>query len=191
MDTPGGLDSSMRDIVQAILASSVPVASYVPPSGARAASAGTYILYASHVAAMAPATNVGAATPVAIGGESPPSNPSGEPPAQPDDKPKSESDKAPQNTRPSAEPSTAMERKVINDAVAYIRGLAELRGRNAEWAEQAVRSGVSLSATAALGMKVIDLIARDVPELLKLIDGREVKLGEQSVRLATTRLTIE
>jgi membrane-bound serine protease (ClpP class) len=199
MDTPGGLDTSMRDIIRAILASPTPVITYVAPSGARAASAGTYILYASHIAAMAPATNVGAATPVAIGGESPPSpspTPTREPQREPQDdstsRPdKPESGKQPQRTRPPNEPSTAMERKVVNDAVAYLRGLAELRGRNADWAEQAVRTGASLSATAALDMKVIDLIARDLPELLKQIDGREVKVGEKTVKLATTGLAIE
>ncbi len=201
MDTPGGLDTSMRDIIRAILASQTPVITYVAPSGARAASAGTYILYASHIAAMAPATNVGAATPVAIGGESPPSpspspTPTREPQREPQDdstsKPdKPESGKQPQSTRPPNEPSTAMERKVVNDAVAYLRGLAELRGRNADWAEQAVRTGASLSATAALDMKVIDLIARDLPELLKQIDGREIKVAEKTVKLATTGLAIE
>jgi membrane-bound serine protease (ClpP class) len=178
MDTPGGLDSSMRDIIRAILASRIAVVSYVAPSGARAASAGTYILYASHVAAMAPATNLGAATPVSIGGESSPPPV----PATPPEK----GGKSATETPSSAETGqTAMERKVTNDAVAYIRGLAELRGRNAEWAEQAVRGAASLSATAALNDHVIDLIARDIPDLLAQLDGRQVKLGERSVTLAT------
>ena len=180
MDTPGGLDSSMRDIIRAILASRVPVVSYVAPPGARAASAGTYILYASHVAAMAPATNLGAATPVSIGGESPPT-PTPTPAPAPD-----KGSKSPTDTAASADTAqTPMERKVVNDAVAYIRGLAELRGRNADWAEQAVRGAASLSATAALQNHVIDLIARDVPDLLTQLDGRHVKVGEQTLTLAT------
>jgi membrane-bound serine protease (ClpP class) len=200
VDTPGGLDTSMRDIIRAILASPVPVVTYVSPSGARAASAGTYILYASHVAAMAPATNLGAATPVSIGGESPPeTNPTSAPnptpapgPTPPPGSAKSSSP-APNETPPVAEPpqpATAMERKVINDAVAYIRGLAELRGRNADWAERAVRGAASLSATAALQQKVIDVVARDIPDLLTQIDGREVKIGDRPMKLATRDLAI-
>ena len=192
LDTPGGLDSAMRDIIQAILASPVPVVSYVTPSGARAASAGTYILYASHVAAMAPATNLGAATPVSIGGGDEPSAPIPAP-DKPTDKEKDKSDA----TRPPAPPvappppGSAMERKVVNDAVAYIRGLAELRGRNVEWAEQAVRGAASLSASAALEQKVIDVIAPNLGELLSRIDGREVKVGERSLKLATRGLSVE
>jgi len=212
LDTPGGLDSAMRDIIRAILASPIPVVSYVSPPGARAASAGTYILYASHIAAMAPATNLGAATPVAIGGEPPPAPspmpmPGGERPTDKGsggtdkagggsdrgnsgaDKGNGAADKAPQSGP--AEPATAMERKVINDAVAYIRGLAELRGRNADWAEQAVRGAASLSATAALQQKVIDLIARDLPDLLTKLDGREVKITDnRTVRLETRDLAV-
>src|SRR6202035_92653 len=196
LDTPGGLDSAMRDIIGAILASPVPVVSYVSPPGARAASAGTYILYASHVAAMAPATNLGAATPVSIGGEPEPGSPPvpapGANPAQ------DRNDKAPAasppdpggGALPSHLPGSAMERKVVNDAVAYIRGLAEERGRNVEWAEQAVRGAASLSATAALQQKVIDVIARDLPELLSRIDGREVRIGDRTVKLATRDLTV-
>lgn len=180
MDTPGGLDSSMRDIIRAILASRVPVATYVAPAGARAASAGTYILYASHVAAMAPATNLGAATPVAIGGSPGDAKPS----------PKS-SPKSAQPPAAAPEPGSAMERKAVNDAVAYIRGLAELRGRNADWAEQAVRSAASLPAQAALGAGVIDVVARDLPELLARIDGRKVTIEGRSVTLATRQLAIE
>jgi len=187
MDTPGGLDSAMRDIIRAILASPVPVAGYVTPSGARAASAGTYILYASHVAAMAPATNLGAATPVSIGGE--PEAPS--PPVMPQGKP-SDKDKGAEGEGGAAPnpPGTAMERKVVNDAVAYIRGLAELRGRNADWAEQAVRGAASLTASAALEQKVIDLVARDLPDLLARLDGREVRLGDRTVKLATRDLAV-
>lgn len=162
MDTPGGLDSAMRDIIQAILASQVPIIGYVGPSGARAASAGTYILYGSHLAAMAPGTNLGAATPVQIGG--------GEGP---------ESD------------LSASERKMINDAVAYIRSLAELRGRNAEWAERAVRESVSLSADAALNENVIDAVVADTTELLSRFDGVSVELdsGEQTLNLSEARIT--
>jgi membrane-bound serine protease (ClpP class) len=181
MDTPGGLDSAMRDIIRAILASPLPVVGYVSPPGARAASAGTYILYACHVAAMAPATNLGAATPVAIGGESP---------SAPVPAPLGKPAGGPADAAPASEPGTAMERKVVNDAVAYIRGLAELRGRNADWGEQAVRGAASLSATAALQAKVIDLVARDLPELLARIDGREVRIGSGSVRLATRNLVV-
>jgi membrane-bound serine protease (ClpP class) len=208
IDTPGGLDSAMRDIIRAILASSVPVVAYVSPSGARAASAGTYILYASHIAAMAPATNLGAATPVPIGGEPEPGSvplPGGG--AHPADKPDSGagtnsgsdkshpgSGKPPEGAagegEPANAPRSAMERKVVNDAVAYIRGLAELRGRNADWAEQAVRGAASLSANAALQEKVIDLIARDVPDLLARIDGREVQLDNRTEKLATRDLAV-
>lgn len=173
IDTPGGLDSAMRDMIKAILASPVPVAIYVSPSGSRAASAGTYLLYASHVAAMAPATNLGAATPVQIGA-----------PSAPTPKNDKDDDKEPP-------PGTTMERKAINDSVAYIRGLAELRDRNAEWAESAVRSAASLSASAALEQKVIDVIAADVPDLLRQIDGRAVKVATGEVRLTTANLTIE
>jgi membrane-bound serine protease (ClpP class) len=187
IDTPGGLDSAMRDIIRAILASPVPVVGYVSPPGARAASAGTYILYACHIASMAPATNLGAATPVSIGGESP-SAPVPAPLGKPDGSPNS-TPGAPANA-PAGEPNTAMERKVVNDAVAYIRGLAELRGRNADWAEAAVRGAASLSANAALQAKVIDLSARDLPELLARIDGREVHIGGRAVQLATRNLVV-
>jgi membrane-bound serine protease (ClpP class) len=179
IDTPGGLDTSMRDIIRAILASPIPVVSYVSPSGARAASAGTYILYASHIAAMAPATNLGAATPVSIGGGN--EHPDGAKPDKPAD------DKVPPAAQP---PESAMERKVLNDAVAYIRGLAELRGRNADWAEQAVRGAASLSASQALKENVVDVVAHDIPDLLKQIDGREVRVGNNHVKLATQDLSI-
>ena len=151
IDTPGGLDSSMREIIKAILASPVPVASFVGPSGARAASAGTFILYASHIAAMAPGTNLGAASPVSIMGGGGPST-----------------DKDGKKT------DDTMTKKVTNDAVAYIRGFAQLRHRNADWAEQAVREAVSLPADEALKLKVIDYVAADVPALLKLVDGKTV-----------------
>ena len=203
LDTPGGLDTSMRDIIRAILASRIPVVSYVSPSGARAASAGTYILYASHVAAMAPATNLGAATPVSIGGESP-ATPESTKPADDSGKTSGGNGKSTDGSGKSSDANdkasaphqdvpqlaTAMERKVVNDAVAYIRGLAELRGRNADWAESAVRGAASLSANAALQQKVIDVVARDLPDLLAQIDGREVRVGQQTVKLATRGLTV-
>jgi membrane-bound serine protease (ClpP class) len=185
MDTPGGLADATRDIVRYILASPVPVATYVSPSGARAASAGTYILYASHIAAMAPATNVGSATPVPIGGEQP------EPATPPASKPEQEEGKKESPETPGGDSGTAMERKIINDSVAYIRGLAELRGRNAEWAEKAVRSGENVTASVALEQKIIDVIARDLPDLLAQIDGREVAAGGATVRLATRGVAIE
>ncbi len=178
MDTPGGLDSAMRDMIKAMLASPVPVAVYVSPSGARAASAGTYLLYASHIAAMAPATNLGAATPVQIGAPPRPSSP------QPGSKDGDDKDAQP-------EPATATERKAINDSVAYIRGLAELRGRNADWAESAVRTAASLPASAALEQNVIDVIAGDVTDLLRKIDHRVVKVSTGEVRLATAGLLVE
>ncbi len=178
IDTPGGLDSSMRDMIKAMLASPVPVAIYVSPSGARAASAGTYLLYASHIAAMAPATNLGAATPVQIGAPSGPSSP------QPGTKDGDDKDAK-------REPGTALERKAINDSVAYIRGLAELRGRNADWAESAVRAAVSLSASAALEQNVIDVVAGDVTDLLRQIDRRVVKVSNGELRLATAHLLVE
>jgi len=196
LDTPGGLDSSMRDIIRAILASPIPVVSYVFPSGARAASAGTYILYASHIAAMAPATEMGAATPVPIAGGSEP-EPSPLPVPSPSPTPRqgtpaagSNSASASSTSASASEPAGAMERKVVNDAVAYIRGLAELRGRNADWAEQAVRGAASLPASAALQQHVVDLIAADMPALLAQLDGREVRVREHTVKLATRNLGV-
>lgn len=183
IDTPGGLDSAMRDMIRAVLASPIPVVLYVAPSGARAASAGTYLLYASHIAAMAPATNLGAATPIQIGGGPPPESGA----RDGEDKQKQQE---PKSDRP-PEPGTAAERKAVNDAVAYIRGLAELRDRNAEWAESAVRSGTSVSASVALKEGVIDVIAKDVEELLQKIDGRTIKLSSGEVKLSTAALTIE
>lgn len=177
MDTPGGLSDSMREIIKTILASPVPVATFVAPSGARAASAGTYILYASHVAAMAPGTNLGAATPVQIGEGLP------LPTRKPDD---------PTADEPDAEPAgDVMQSKAINDAAAYIRGLAELRGRNAEWAERAVREAASLPATEALEFGVIDLVVADVPALLKAVDGREVDVRGSIRTLQGSGLAVE
>ncbi|MCW8958488.1 MAG: nodulation protein NfeD [Gammaproteobacteria bacterium] len=185
IDTPGGLDTAMRGIIKAISNSPVPVATYVAPTGARAASAGTYILYASHVAAMAPGTNLGAATPVSIGGGGLPGG-SGEgsppPPAQGGDEQQEPSQEA---------PKSAMEKKVINDAVAYIRGLAQLHGRNAEWAESAVREGASISAEEALQLNVIDLMAGSLPELLERVDGREVVVQQHPRTLKTAGLAVE
>lgn len=182
LDTPGGLDTSMRAIIKDILASPVPVATYVAPDGARAASAGTYILYASHVAAMAPATNLGAATPVAIGMPGMPSEPAK--PAGRD----SQKDKTEPTSAPDAQPAPAadpMSAKRLADASAYIRSLAQLRGRNADWAEKAVRESVSLSAREALESKVIDLIATDMQDLLRQLDGRSYQAAGKTVRLAS------
>ncbi len=186
MDTPGGLDTAMRDIIKAILASPVPVVGYVAPGGARAASAGTYILYASHVAAMAPATNLGAATPISIGGEQPSAAPAA--PAAPADNAKDDKKPAPPAA---AQPATAGERKAVNDAVAYIRALAQMRGRNADWAESAVRGGASLSANDALQQHVVDLIAADVPDLLKQLNGRRLKADGRELVLDTKDLAVE
>ncbi len=160
LDTPGGLDNSMREIIKDILASPVPVAGFVAPSGARAASAGTFILYATHIAAMAPATNLGAASPVAIG------MPSGGGAEKGEQKKGSDKDTV-------AAPADTLMRKQMHDAAAYIRGLAQLRGRNADWAERAVREAVSLPAAEALKLKVIDIVADDIGALLKQVDGRK------------------
>jgi membrane-bound serine protease (ClpP class) len=176
MDTPGGLDTSMRDIIKAILASPVPVATYVSPKGARAASAGTYILYASHIAAMAPATNLGAATPVELA------------PTESDKPGPAKPEAAKPADTPTGDPKM---RKAVHDAAAYIRGLAELRERNAEWAERAVREAVSLSASEALELKVIDLVATDLDDLLKQLNGRIIKLDGQTVTLNTAQIEIE
>ena len=181
MNTPGGLDSSMREIVSAILASPVPVATYVAPNGARAASAGTYIAYASAVVGMAPGTNIGAATPVQLGVS--PFFPGGrpeQPPAQ----------KNGQEKGTVGEPTDTESRKAINDAVAYIRSLAELNGRNADWAAEAVRTAVSLPASEALKLHVVDVIADDVPDLLRKIDGRTATVAGKPERLATAGLEV-
>lgn len=189
IDTPGGLDSSMRDIIRAILASPVPVISYVSPNGSRAASAGTYILYASHVAAMAPATNLGAATPISLGGGfPPPADKEPEAADKPRDKPATGSADA---RPPLAPPKDAKEAKAVNDAVAYIRSLADLRGRNADWAEQAVRSAASLSAGEAHAQKVIDLVAVDIPDLLDKADGRTLRIGNSETVLHSKGLQVQ
>jgi membrane-bound serine protease (ClpP class) len=185
MDTPGGLDTAMRSVIKAILTSPVPVAAYVAPSGARAASAGTYILYASHIAAMAPGTNLGAATPVEVGIG----------PQQPEPLPERQPQQEQKRGKPSKEgggaeadkpaSGSAMARKQMHDAAAYLRGLAQMRGRNAEWAERAVRESVSLTADEALKQNVIEYVAPDVNSLLAQLDGKTVSVLGQPQRLAT------
>ncbi|MFM0502787.1 NfeD family protein [Paraburkholderia caffeinilytica] len=224
LDTPGGLDTSMRQIIKAILGSPVPVATFIAPSGARAASAGTYIVYASHIAAMAPGTNLGAATPIqmGIGGAEPPAGGGGLPglpgtgagsgapkngsgaPAAGD----SANPAAPANSANSVTPANAGNsasapnaplpldtqstelRKQVHDAAAYIRGLAQMRGRNADWAERAVREAVSLSASEALAQHVVDLNARDIPDLLRQVDGRTISTSHGDVRLSTANAPV-
>ena len=186
LDTPGGLMSSTRSIIKTILASEVPVVTWVTPAGARAASAGTYILYASHVAAMSPATNLGSATPVQMGGmpgSSDPADDAGDGP--------SEGNQGSDESEPAAEGGTAMERKVLEDAVSYIRGLAERHGRNADWAEKAVREAVNLGASEALEQNVIDVVAADLDGLLAQIDGRQVVMASGERTLDTGNLTID
>lgn len=172
VDTPGGLDTSMREIIRGILAMPVPVAVYVHPSGARAASAGTYILYASHFAAMTPGTNLGAATPIQIGGA-----------PTPEQAPEEEENGG-------GQPANVSDRKAVNDAVAYIRSLAELRGRNADWAEEAVRGAASLSANAALQENVIDIVAADMGALLEQLDGRTAIVAGEEMELRTQGLVL-
>jgi membrane-bound serine protease (ClpP class) len=198
LDTPGGLDTSMREIIKAVLASPVPVATFVSPSGARAASAGAYILIASHIAAMSPGTNLGAATPVPIGiGGSPEKPLPGEKDeGQAKDDPKSGGGKHDQRDKPqdkpkSVAPGGAMSAKAVQDASAYIRSLAQLRGRNAEWAEKAVREAASITAEEAKRLNVIDLIAADATELLNQLDGRRLAApgGEVTLRTRGAALT--
>lgn len=176
MNTPGGLDASMREIISGILASPVPVVTFVAPSGARAASAGTYIAYASAVAAMAPGTNIGAATPVQLGGS----------PLLPD----SGSSQKPEQQGKAGAPADTETRKITNDAIAYIRSLATLNGRNADWAADAVRNAASLPASEALTLHVIDVITADVPDLLRQINGRMVIVDQKPQRLATAGLAV-
>ncbi len=186
MNTPGGLDSSMRDIIKAILQSPVPVVVYVAPSGSRAASAGTYIMYASHIAAMAPATNIGSATPVQIGGDGA---------RKPDKKDEQDEEAGDEEVEKKSKApdtgTTAMERKTINDAVAYIRGLAELRGRNVDWAEKAVREAVNVTASEALELGIIDLVAKTQAQLLQDIDGMSVEVNNSERTLTTAGLDIK
>jgi membrane-bound serine protease (ClpP class) len=178
MDTPGGLMAPMRDIVQAILGSNVPVATYVTPAGARADSAGTYILLASHIAAMTTTTHLGAATPVSLTGDD----------ATPA---KSDEEESEDDVETEAPSGTAMERKVLNDAVAYIRSLAERYGRNADWAEKAVRDAETLTAREALEQNVVDFIADDHSDLLRQVDGYEVEVNTELATLATSNVVIE
>ncbi|CAE6836812.1 hypothetical protein R69619_06823 [Paraburkholderia nemoris] len=225
LDTPGGLDTSMRQIIKAILGSPVPVATFIAPSGARAASAGTYIVYASHIAAMAPGTNLGAATPIqmGIGGAEPPAGGGGMPglpgtgggAGAPKNGPGTQASgdsanpASPANSASSATPaanagnsasasgaalpldtqSTEL-RKQVHDAAAYIRGLAQMRGRNADWAERAVREAVSLSASEALAQHVVDLNARDIPDLLRQVDGRTINTSHGDVKLSTANAPV-
>ncbi|CAN5841537.1 nodulation protein NfeD [soil metagenome] len=167
LDTPGGLVESTRDIVQSMMASRVPIVVYVAPSGARAGSAGVFLTLAAHVAAMAPGTNIGAATPVSMGGGGLPGGP------------------APADSAIDQAGGDALERKILNDTVAFIRTIAERRGRNAEWAERAVTEGASITETAALEQNVVDLVAASVPDLLEEIDGREVELFDRRAALRT------
>ncbi|MGZ5272216.1 MAG: NfeD family protein [Ramlibacter sp.] len=176
IDTPGGLDTAMRSMIKDILAAPVPVATFVAPGGARAASAGTYLLYASHIAAMTPASNLGAATPVALG------MPGSAPPAGPQEPQRPASGASGATHAAEGDPMAA---KRVADAAAYIRSLAQLRGRNADWAEKAVREAVSLPAGEALQLKVVDLVAADVPDLLRQLDGRELRLATGTLRLQT------
>ncbi len=211
MDTPGGLDTSMREIIQDILASPVPVIGYVGPSGSRAASAGTYMLYATHLAAMAPATNLGAATPVTMGGGEPdlPDEPADTDSGDKESKKKESSnsdktaededdtdaedeaddeDKAAEDSPRRGKPG--MDEKMMQDAVAYIRSLAQKRGRNAEWAEKAVTEAASLSAEDALNEGVIDFIAETPAEILEKADGRTVDVAGVQRTLKTKELAV-
>lgn len=203
MDTPGGLMEPMRDIVQAILGSTVPVATYVSPGGARADSAGTYILLASHIAAMAPTTHLGAATPVSLTGEDPGESGDDEELApESTDEAEGENDTSDGDVASDGEPGieedtgqerpdSAMGRKVLNDAIAYIRGLAEAHGRNADWAEDAVRNAATLTASEALELNVIDLVAADQAELLEKMHGREIQLNNESATIDVESVTIK
>jgi len=195
MDTPGGLDASMRDMISKILNADVTVATWVGPPGARAASAGTYILYASHIAAMAPSTNLGAATPVQIGGSGEDERPErARTPAERARDTLNDKGDEQQADEDSGEPApagTATERKVVEDAVAYIRGLAERHDRNADWAERAVREAVSLTSTDALELNVIDLRVESISELLDAVDGREIQLATRAVTLDTAHIQIK
>lgn len=196
MDTPGGLMESMRGIIKEILSSDVPVVTWVSPAGARAASAGTYILYGSHVAAMAGATHLGSATPVQMGGlpgadEQTPAEDAEDSGSNGDDRAGSE--EPAQNDDSGSDKrrgGTAMERKVLEDAVSYIRGLAERHGRNADWAEQAVREAVNLGAEKALAQNVVDVVADNMDSLMQKIDGRTVKMANGERTLATANIVL-
>jgi membrane-bound serine protease (ClpP class) len=190
IDTPGGLDTSMREIIQDILASPVAVVSYVAPSGARAASAGTYIVLASHVAAMAPGTNLGAATPIQVGGPTPPFPMPGRDEPGPQTGAGQEEGEEPGEPPMAPGPSPTLADKMVNDAVAYIRSLAQMRGRNADWAERAVREAASLSAAEALEEGVVDLVASNLDDLLAQIDGRPVTILGERRHLETTTVEV-
>ncbi len=187
LDTPGGLDTSMRSIIRAILASPVPVVSWVGPSGARAASAGTFISYAAHIAAMAPGTNLGAATPVSIGA---PGMPSPTPDKDDGETEKTDEAEDDQATEPRPDKQPGPSEKAISDAAAYIKSLAQMRGRDVDFAERAVREAKSLSANDALAAGVIDVIADSLDSLLQAVDGREVALAERTAVLDTVDLRI-
>jgi len=190
LDTPGGLDASMRSMIQEILASPVPVVTWVWPSGARAASAGTYILYASHVAAMAPGTTLGAATPVQVGATT--RSQLLEELRERLREAEEEAEEAEEGDGARPAGRSAMEAKMVEDAVAYIRALAELHGRNADWAETAVREAASLSASGALEEGVVDLVARDLDALLAALEGHSVAMGDGETReLATEGMAVE
>lgn len=194
MDTPGGLMAPMRDIIQVILNSSVPVATYVSPEGARADSAGTYILLASHIAVMAPTTHLGAATPVSLTGDSVTPEDDAEDTeeaTEAEDETTDDEGEPEADSQAEPQPGTSMERKVLNDAIAYIRGLAERHGRNADWAEDAVRDAATLTADEALEQNVIEFIANDHTELLEMIDGHEVMIDGETVALETSSVSIE
>lgn len=202
MDTPGGLDKTMRSVIKTILAAELPVITYVAPGGARAASAGTYIAYASHISAMAPATNIGSSTPVSLGPQ--PALPTPKPAAESDDGAsedagaedagaddgRAEDAAGSKSSPPASTGADAMARKVVNDAVAYLQGLAELRGRNIDWAEETVREGANLRSSEALARNVVDLISPDLESLLQTIDGREVSLAGGTVTLATADVDV-
>ncbi len=173
LNTPGGLDKSMRVMIQTILDSPIPVVIYVSPKGSRAASAGTYLIYASHIAAMAPATNLGSATPVSIGMIKPP----------PLDKEKDSGDSSDETDAGDMEIDSVMQHKMVNDAEAYILSLAQLRGRNEKWAMEAVRKASNLSATDALDKNVIDIIAYDEASLIKSLHQREVMVSEKKITI--------
>lgn len=199
MDTPGGLMASMRGIIKEILISKIPVATYVSPSGARAASAGTFILYGSHIAAMAPATNLGSATPVRMGGlpgmteeeeNSPDPQENEENNSQLEQNSKEQNSEAEKSQAQKRQSGSALDRKTMEDAVAYIRGLAERHGRNADWAERAVREAVNLGATSALEQNVIDIVAVNINDLLSQVNGRSVIMEGGEYTLDTSGLQL-
>ena len=197
IDTPGGLMTSTRQIVKVILGSEVPIAVHVAPPGARAASAGVFITMAAHVAAMAPGTNIGAAHPVSIGGGNPLSpkkeTPEEEKGGKGEEEKKTEGESGGEGEgeeKPAESDESVMGQKILNDTVAFARSIAERMGRNADWAERAVRESVSVTETKALELNVIDIIAEDVDDLLAAIDGRSVKISGQEIVLAVEGATV-